>query len=59
MIVHVSEISAENVVKSYYDALVLILRKAHSFIDPNSKLSISQFMLETSVADGILILMQN
>tara|TARA_R110002126_G_scaffold13674_1_gene58810 strand:- start:6002 stop:7429 length:1428 start_codon:yes stop_codon:yes gene_type:complete len=50
-----TQISAENVVKSYYDALDFkYYEKAHSFIDPNSKLSISQFMLETSVADGIL-----
>ncbi|MFN7098911.1 MAG: hypothetical protein ACK4M4_00880 [Flavobacterium sp.] len=50
-----TQISPKNVVKSYYDALDFkFYEKAHSFIDPESKLSISQFMLETSVADGIL-----
>jgi hypothetical protein len=50
-----NQLSPENVVKSYYDALDFkFYEKAHSFIDPKSKLSISQFMLETSVADGIL-----
>jgi hypothetical protein len=28
--------------------------KTYSFINPESNLSVSQFMLETSVADGIL-----
>ena len=50
-----TQVSPKNVVKAYYDALDFkYYEKAHSFIDPNSKLSISQFMLETSVADGIL-----
>ena len=50
-----TQISPKNVVRSYYDALDFkYYEKAHSYIDPNSKLSISQFMLETSVADGIL-----
>jgi hypothetical protein len=54
-IANATQISPENVVKSYYDALDFkFYEKAHSFIDPKSKLSISQFMLETSVADGIL-----
>ncbi|MFC5682499.1 hypothetical protein ACYE2N_11920 [Flavobacterium sp. MAHUQ-51] len=49
------QISPKNVVKSYYDALDFKeFEKAHSFINPKSKLSIAQFMLETSVADGIL-----
>jgi hypothetical protein len=39
---------SQNVVRSYYDALDFkYYEKAHSYIDPNSKLSISQFMLET------------
>ena len=50
-----TQISAKNVVKSYYDALDFkYYEKAYSFIDPKSKLLFSQFMLETSVADGIL-----
>ncbi len=54
-VANATQISPENVVKSYYDALDFkFYEKAHSFIDPRSKLSISQFMLETSVADGIL-----
>ncbi|MFV8360455.1 hypothetical protein [Flavobacterium sp. LS1P3] len=50
-----TQVSPKNVVKAYYDAIDFkYYEKAHSFIDPNSKLSISQFMLENSVADGIL-----
>lgn len=50
-----SQISPTNVVKAYYDALDFkYYEKAHSYINPESHLSISQFMLETSVADGIL-----
>ncbi|OCB78466.1 hypothetical protein [Flavobacterium crassostreae] len=50
-----TQISPENVVKAYYDALDFkYYEKAHALINPESKMSISQFMLETSVADGIL-----
>jgi hypothetical protein len=50
----------KNVVKSYYDAIDFKeFEKAYSFMNPQSKLSISQFMLETSVADGILNSMLN
>ncbi|UQD55855.1 hypothetical protein [Flavobacterium sp. K5-23] len=50
-----TQISPQNVVRAYYDALDFKeYEKAHSYIDPDKKLSISQFMLETSVTDGIL-----
>jgi hypothetical protein len=50
-----TQISPKNVVKSYYDAIDFKeFEKAYSYIDPASNLSISQFMLETSVADGVL-----
>ncbi|SEF46121.1 hypothetical protein SAMN04488130_101172 [Flavobacterium urumqiense] len=50
-----TQISPKNVVRSYYDAIDFKeFEKAYSFMNPQSKLSISQFMLETSVADGIL-----
>jgi len=49
------QISPKNVVKSYFDAIDFKeFEKAYSFINPQNKMSISQFMLETSVADGIL-----
>jgi len=50
-----AQVSPKNVVKAYYDAIDFKeFEKAHSFINPKSHLSIAQFMLETSVADGIL-----
>lgn len=50
-----TQISPKNVVKSYFDAIDFKeFEKAYSFINPQNKMSISQFMLETSVADGIL-----
>jgi hypothetical protein len=49
------QISPKNVVRSYYDAIDFKeFEKAYSFINPESNLSVSQFMLETSVADGVL-----
>jgi hypothetical protein len=48
------QISPKNVMRSYYDAIDFKeFEKAYSFINPESKLSVSQFMLQTSVADGI------
>jgi hypothetical protein len=47
------QISPKNVVRSY-DAIDFKKLKTYSFINPESNLSVSQFMLETSVADGIL-----
>ena len=49
-----SQISAQNVVESYYDALDFKeFERAHSYLVPN-KVSIAKFMLEVSVTDGIL-----
>ncbi|OYU79745.1 MAG: hypothetical protein CFE23_12635 [Flavobacterium sp. BFFFF1] len=50
-----TQISALNVVKSYYDALDFKeYEKAYSLLVPDKKYPLSQFMLETSVQDGIL-----
>lgn len=50
-----SQLSPKNVVKAYYDAIDFKeFEKAHSFLDPKSNKSLSQFMLETAVQDGIL-----
>lgn len=49
-----AQISPKNVVKAYYDALdYKEFEKAHSYLDPSYHKSLSQFMLETSVQDGI------
>lgn len=45
----------ENVLKSYYDALDFKeFERAHSYVDPASNKTLSQFMLEISVSDGLL-----
>ncbi|MFT6414791.1 MAG: hypothetical protein ACJARZ_000123 [Dokdonia sp.] len=50
-----AQLSPENVVKAYYDAIDLKeFERAHSYIDPDSDKTLSQFMLETSVSDGLL-----
>lgn len=50
-----SQLSPKNVVKAYYDAIDFKeFEKAHSFLDPHGNKSLSQFMLETAVQDGIL-----
>lgn len=50
-----AQLSPKNVVKAYYDAIDFKeFEKAHAYLDPNSNKSLSQFMLETSVQDGIL-----
>ncbi len=47
--------SPENAVMAYYDALDFKrFETAHSLINPKSNLSISQYMLEISVTDGLL-----
>ncbi|ARN72240.1 hypothetical protein BST91_11500 [Nonlabens tegetincola] len=47
--------SPENVSIAYYDALDFKeFKKAHSYIDVKSKLSLDQYMLEVSVSDGLL-----
>lgn len=50
-----AQLSAENVVKAYYDAVDFKeFERAHSYIDPDSEKGLSQFMLEISVSDGLL-----
>lgn len=45
----------ENVITAYYDAIDFKeFEKSYQLIDPKSNLSISQFMLEISVTDGLL-----
>ncbi|GGD11624.1 hypothetical protein [Hyunsoonleella pacifica] len=45
----------ENALLAYYDALDFKrFEKAHSMINPNSDLTIAQYMLEISVTDGLL-----
>ncbi len=47
--------SPENAILAYYDALDFkAFEKAHSLINPESDLSIAQYMLEVSVTDGLL-----
>ncbi|WP_111707431.1 hypothetical protein [Lutibacter citreus] len=50
-----TQLSPENVVNAYYDALDFKeFERAHSYLDPDSDITISQYMLEVSVTDGIL-----
>lgn len=50
-----AQLSANNVVKSYYDALDFKeFERAHSYLDPFAEVTIDQYMLEVSVTDGIL-----
>ncbi len=50
-----SQRTPENVVLAYYDALDFkAFEKAYLLINPNSGLSIAQYMLEISVTDGLL-----
>jgi hypothetical protein len=50
-----TQISPKNVVKSYYDAIDFKeFEKAYSLIVPDKSYPLSQFLLETSVQDGIL-----
>ncbi|MFY7671046.1 hypothetical protein ACOSP6_08130 [Tenacibaculum sp. MEBiC06402] len=45
----------ENVITTYYNALDFKeFEKAHNLLDPKSNLSLAQYMLETSVTDGLL-----
>jgi len=47
--------SANNVVEAYYDALDFKeFSKAHALLDPESDVTIAQYMLQVSVTDGIL-----
>ena len=50
-----SQYSPENLLTAYYDALDFKeFEQAHSLIDPESGLSLAQYMLEISVNDGLL-----
>ena len=50
-----AQLSPENVVVSYYDALDFKeFNRAHSYLDPGAGKSLSQYMLEISVSDGLL-----
>ena len=52
---NVAQLSANNVVEAYYDALDFKeFNRAHSYLDPDSNIDIAQYMLEVSVTDGIL-----
>ncbi|KKN22221.1 hypothetical protein LCGC14_0917460 [marine sediment metagenome] len=47
--------SPENVIMAYYDALDFKeFERAHSYLDTENQVPISQYMLEVSVTDGIL-----
>ena len=47
--------SPENVVKAYYDALDFKeFNRVYSYIDPESKVTRSQYLLEIAVTDGLL-----
>ncbi|RNC86507.1 MAG: hypothetical protein ED556_09490 [Winogradskyella sp.] len=47
--------SPENAILAYYDALDFKeFKKAHSIINPESHMTIAQYMLEVSVTDGLL-----
>jgi len=50
-----AQIAPKNVLMAYYDALDFKeFQKAHSFLNPEAEVSLSQYMLEVSVTDGIL-----
>ena len=47
--------SPENVVEAYYDAIDFKeFNKSFTYIDPNSKITRSQYLLEISLTDGLL-----
>ncbi|WP_299713583.1 hypothetical protein [uncultured Tenacibaculum sp.] len=50
-----TQISPKSVVKAYFDALDFKrFQQAHSFVDPESKIELDQYMLEIAVNDGLL-----
>lgn len=50
-----TQIAPENVVKAYYDALDFKeFERAYSYLNPDSGVTLAQYMLEVSVTDGIL-----
>lgn len=54
-LVNTAQRSPKNVITAYYDALDFKeFERAYSYMDPNDDLTLSQYMLEVSVTDGIL-----
>lgn len=52
---NVAHRSPKNVITAYYDAIDFKeFERAHSYLRPSSNKSLAQFMLETSVSDGLL-----
>ena len=50
-----AQLTARNVLKAYYDAVdYKMFKKAHSYIDPEEDQTLSQYMLEIAVSDGLL-----
>ena len=50
-----AQLSAENVVEAYYDAMDFKeFERAHAYLDPQAGKTIDQFMLEISVTNGLL-----
>ena len=50
-----TQLRPENVLKAYYDALDFKeFKRAYSYLDPKSNISLDQYMLEVSVTDGLL-----
>ena len=50
-----AQLSPQNVVQAYYDALDFKeFQQAYSYLNPESDITLSQYMLEVSVTDGIL-----
>ncbi|WP_298545644.1 hypothetical protein [uncultured Aquimarina sp.] len=50
-----TQISPKNVIAAYYDALDFKeFKRAYSYLDPQSNKALDQYMLEVSVADGLL-----
>ena len=48
-------LNPNNITVAYYDALDFKeFEKAHSYINPNNKLSLDEYMLQISVTDGLL-----
>lgn len=53
--INADQITPVNAVHSYYDHLDFKrYERAHEIIDPEKEVSLAQFMLETSVSDGII-----
>lgn len=50
-----AQLSPNNVVESYYDAIDFKeFERAHAYLDPSAEITLDQYMLEVSVTDGVL-----